>query len=82
MCRLPDRCHLRRALAFGRSARSSSYAAAGKYKETTVPWPGNEWISIDPPMERMTRWQNISPMPLPPEFARVVTGSWVSLAST
>ena len=36
---------------------------------------------IEPPSELITRWQNSNPMPLPPESARVVTGSRVSRGS-
>src|SRR6059058_2715058 len=47
-----------------------------------VPAPGVESISMLPPIDCITRWQNMRPMPLPPDCARVVTGSRVSLAST
>ena len=61
------------------SRRIRQAGSTGKRRALARPWTA---ISIAPPMACITRWQNIRPMPLPPDCARVVTGSRVSLAST
>src|SRR6185437_13797780 len=65
-----------------RAAGAAAQATGAKCRDTMVPSPGVDWIAMEPRMDCITRWQNISPIPLPPACARVVTGSCVSLAST